>query len=194
MPKMSEEVVREEWDRFVEDHYHSIFAFCAQMLRSRADAYDATQDAFEKALRQYGTVRDEGARKGWMYQIARNTCLDKLRWWKRFVVPAEDLSEVSVTGSITLRHEIMKALQELPVRQREVFVLRHWHGFSTEESANILGISGGAVKTHLFRAVHALQRALGDWDSEVSQTADPNINQEIEYGGDGASERRSEHE
>ena len=57
---------------------------------------------------------------------------------------------------------VWAVLRRLPARQREVFVLRHLEGFTTNDVAALLGIASGSVKRHLFRAVHALRRALGE--------------------------------
>jgi RNA polymerase sigma-70 factor (ECF subfamily) len=55
---------------------------------------------------------------------------------------------------------IEKALQRLPARQREAFVLRYWEELDVAEAANIMGCSEGSVKTHCSRATHALAAML----------------------------------
>jgi len=56
---------------------------------------------------------------------------------------------------------IESALQKLPGRQREAFVLRYWEDMDVAETAKIMGCSEGSVKTHCSRAVHALAAVLG---------------------------------
>jgi RNA polymerase sigma-70 factor (ECF subfamily) len=51
---------------------------------------------------------------------------------------------------------ISKALETLPIRQREAFLLRYWEGMDVSETAKIMGCSEGSVKTHCSRATHAL--------------------------------------
>lgn len=55
---------------------------------------------------------------------------------------------------------IEKALQRLPARQREAFVLRYWEELDVAEAAKIMGCSEGSVKTHCSRATHALAAML----------------------------------
>ncbi|EUJ09505.1 RNA polymerase sigma factor, sigma-70 family [Methylophilaceae bacterium 11] len=55
---------------------------------------------------------------------------------------------------------IEKALEKLPPRQREAFVLRYWEDMDVAETAEVMGCSQGSVKTHCSRAVHALAQML----------------------------------
>lgn len=57
-------------------------------------------------------------------------------------------------------HEIEKQIQELPQRQREAFLLRYWEDMDVTETAQVMGCTVGSVKTHCFRAVQALAKAL----------------------------------
>lgn len=69
--------------------------------------------------------------------------------------PSEQLQRSQTINMIEL------ALQKLPTRQREAFVLRYWEEMDVAETAAIMGCSQGSVKTHCSRAVHALALVLG---------------------------------
>lgn len=69
----------------------------------------------------------------------------------------EPSAVLSRSQTVTL---IELALQKLPSRQREAFVLRYWEDMSVAETATIMGCSDGSVKTHCSRAIHALAKEL----------------------------------
>jgi RNA polymerase sigma-70 factor (ECF subfamily) len=71
----------------------------------------------------------------------------------------KDLPENQLSRSQILS-EIESALENLPSRQREAFLLRYWEEMDVAETASIMGCSEGSVKTHCSRAVHALATAL----------------------------------
>lgn len=64
--------------------------------------------------------------------------------------PAEQMERTQVLGLIE------KALEKLPARQRQAFILRYWEEMDVAEAAKIMGCSEGSVKTHCSRATHAL--------------------------------------
>lgn len=83
--------------------------------------------------------------------------------------PLETLTAHDADGSddprVRLEREqtlaiIEAALQKLPARQREAFVLRYWEDLNVAETATVMGCSEGSVKTHCSRAVHTLEAAL----------------------------------
>lgn len=68
----------------------------------------------------------------------------------------------SLHGRKQTAERIDKAVQNLPLRQREAFVLRYWENLSVAEAASAMACTEGSVKVHCFRAVQSLARALSD--------------------------------
>jgi len=71
-----------------------------------------------------------------------------------FKPPADQLERAQLIAAIE------KALENLPLRQREAFLLRYWEEMDVAEAAKTMGCSEGSVKTHCSRATHALAQAL----------------------------------
>jgi len=168
---MKESQDKKEWEEFVHRYYQDIYSFCFHFSGNQHDAEDATQATFLKAWSKFSTLRDRNAARGWLYSIARNSCLDQCRWWKRFLGFKNHLSnEHQTDGDSDLARTLETLIAALPLKQREVFILRHWHGFSTEETANMLGIKVGTVKSHLKRAIDSLRQKIIDSDSLETTT------------------------
>jgi RNA polymerase sigma-70 factor (ECF subfamily) len=110
----------------------------------------------------------------WVVRVSINACRDRRRsgWWKLWRGASEIEAEANYPNAENTPEEaflsretqgrIWHAFDALSARQREVFVLRHVDDWSTEEVAEMLGISTGSVKRYLFRAVRQLRRVLRD--------------------------------
>jgi RNA polymerase sigma-70 factor (ECF subfamily) len=80
-------------------------------------------------------------------------------------IEVEDLSNVPASPAAQLEQsqvmsQIESAVQSLPARQREAFMLRYWEELDVSETAKVMGCSEGSVKTHCSRATHALAKVL----------------------------------
>ncbi len=170
---------RELFHDLLRPYERMLFNACNAMLRNPEDAEDAVQDAVLKAFRGLRGFRAEAKFSTWMMTIATNEARNRLRRQK--VLPMEPLEaqieemEGDVTPAILkdwrpvpsdvleskeMRHLIESAVGELPPIYREVFMLRDVEELNVQETAEVLGIEPGAVKTRLHRARMMLQKQL----------------------------------
>ena len=152
-------------------------------LRHEQDALDAVQDAMLQLARRYARRPSEEWRP-LFYRILENRIRDLQRRravrsrvlaflpWNREDEDEADPVErapdpapgpaAEVEGD-QLGLVLQQAVSQLPARQREAFLLRNLEGLDVAETAAAMGCSEGSVKTHYFRAVHALREQLGEF-------------------------------
>lgn len=159
---------RARFEQLVLPHLDAAFNLARWLLRSRNDAEDVAQEAMLRAFRFFRGFNGGDAR-AWLLQIVRNTCytwLDKNRQVELMTEFDEDQHQQSQATPETLaiagdnRERLGRALEALPVRFREVLVLRELEGCSYKEIAAITSIPIGTVMSSLARARQRLQRAL----------------------------------
>jgi RNA polymerase sigma-70 factor (ECF subfamily) len=147
-------------------YVRSVFGLALRRLRDRQRAEDAVQETFTAVWRSAGSYRPErGPAAPWLYAIARNAIVDRMR--ARHEPPAEvpDLasaepepSERAESSFVSWR--VHRALEELPDKEREVVELAYWSGLSQSEVAEFLHIPLGTVKTRTRSALSRLAAVL----------------------------------
>lgn len=137
-----------------------IFRYAYRMLGNRSDAEDATAETFLRVLRRSGELRADGAFRTWIFRIARNLCIDKMRQHKLLELPP-DVQYASPEDKATLRVTVQQALRDLPQEYREPLILCDLEDISAKEAAEVLKISVPALKSRLYRGRRALRDKLG---------------------------------
>lgn len=142
-----------------------VYVLCRMLLRDRQEAEDAAQQTFLQAHRNLleGVALEKPP--AWLATIARNECYRRLGRAAPATVPLResDASEDDPTVLVDQRAEIQalcQALTELPAGQRQAVVLREFYGLSYQEVAAVLGVSGPAVESLLFKGRRRLQDRL----------------------------------
>ncbi|MBZ0268587.1 sigma-70 family RNA polymerase sigma factor [bacterium] len=146
--------------------------YLARSLGSESEAEDAAQETFAKMCRAAGSYRADGRFASWLFRIAGNLARSRARRRKivRFIpfdpakhdVPAAPHVEQDA-GRRELRNALREALDRLPKRQKEAFVLRYDAQMSHSDIARELDTTVSAVETLLHRAKLALRERLGGW-------------------------------
>ena len=157
--------------------YHHLL----RMVGNAEDAKDLLQETYLSAYQGIGSFKGDAAFSTWVYRIATNHALMLLRkknpdtvGLDEIPIPThEELKRRTITDwaldpkEAILRNEVREllehAIQNLPPNYRAVVVLRDVDGLSTTETAQIMGISEGAVKTRLHRARLFLREALSPY-------------------------------
>ena len=140
-----------------------------RLLRSSADADDAAQIALMEILRSAQGYREEASIERWADRIAVRSSLRHVREQRRRGLlsvggdDADELAAESIAPEAT-REETPRALEEylaeLPAQRREVLVLKHALGYSTEEIAELIDKPVGTIKDRLVAARKQLRRAI----------------------------------
>jgi RNA polymerase sigma-70 factor, ECF subfamily len=159
----------ESFDEVVLPHLDAAYRLACWLMRNAHDAEDALQEASLRALRYFRTYTG-GNGRAWFLKIVRNTCWG---WRGRSSrVPSDPFDEERHTDAratvdpetLAVRAEdlcwIEQAMRSLPVRSRELFLLRELEGLSYQELAAAQNIPLGTVMSSLSRARHAFRVAM----------------------------------
>jgi len=167
-----------DFDKIVELYWSRVFRFVLSSIRDRDAAETLTQDCFMKAYRARDRFRGDSSVITWLMRIAVNLVRDygrnrRLQFWKWVRTSPVDTATigdwipdrgVSPEARAVLGNQIdavWKATTNLSDRQRTVFVLRFVDDMDLLEIAAATGLTEGAVKVHLFRALQSIRKRIG---------------------------------
>lgn len=148
----------EAFGQLVRRHRDRLWAVALRTLGDEEEAADALQDALLAAFRKAGSFRGDAAVTTWLHRIVINACLDRARRRSaRTVLPLSDEADVAsrtdpdpVLASEQAR-DVAAALATLPQEQRVALVLVDMEGYSVQETARILEVATGTVKSRCAR-------------------------------------------
>lgn len=162
------------------EHYKSMVLRCTRsILHNPAEAEDAAQDAFVMIFKRVDTFRGESSLKTWVYRIARNTALNRLRSLsRRHYAGHESLDSVrelaqdpddspsrrtTPEGDLERRElasSLNSHLDSIDATHREILILRDVEELSYDEIAVALDLTVGTVKSRIFRARAAMRQRM----------------------------------
>jgi RNA polymerase sigma-70 factor, ECF subfamily len=167
----------------VQRHRGPVFNFILRYTGHKARAEDLLQETWLKVVRSSSEYEPKAKFTTWVYTIARNLCVDSARketyrQTDSLDAPARDADDGRSMGesvgdqvsaqperaahNAKLRPLLAKALAALPEEQREVFLLREYHGVSFKEIADVTGVNENTVKSRMRYALEGLRKRLGE--------------------------------
>jgi len=183
-------------DSFLQSVERRAFKLAVLATRNEADAFDLVQDSMLKLVNSYS--ENESAEWPLLFQRILQNCIrdwhranvrkNRLYWLKgdssagcdmergageHWESTIKDGRAETPHGLLACEQDIERiqnAIEALPYRQQQSFLLRSWEGYSVEDTASAMQCSKSSVKTHHARALKALRRALENDDEHIEKT------------------------
>ena len=153
---------REAFEMIIRTHSRTLFAIAYGILQNREEAEDVVQDSLVKAWKMRWRVRDPEKFPAWLSMIARHRAHDVSR--KRRSVPFThetiQTAEVNAPDTMALDQQLHSALNTLPELHRTALTLRYFEEMDYRTIENTLGLTNGALRGILGRALASLRKQL----------------------------------
>jgi RNA polymerase sigma-70 factor (ECF subfamily) len=170
-------------DEFIKEalpHEDALYNYALKISGNSDDAQDLVQETYYKAYRHFEKFQSGTNSKAWMFMILKNSFINDYRKSKRepYKLDYEQIqnfyenvkSDRAQENNLDkefyndlLDDELTSAIDQLPTKMREVFLLCDLDGNSYEETAELVGCPVGTVRSRLHRARHMLQETLLDY-------------------------------
>lgn len=163
------------FEQLVRQHQAALVRFAQRLVGDADEASDVAQETFIRAFERIGEFRGGSSLYTWLYRIAYHQAISLLRRRKvrRFLrLDRDDAVDEAVQLQLIDSHDaaaeveqqqmlehIAVAIEDLPPRQRGIFVMRHYEGMTHAEIAQVVGRSEGAIRAGYFHAVRKLRDA-----------------------------------
>jgi RNA polymerase sigma-70 factor, ECF subfamily len=153
---------REAFEMIIRAHSRTLFAIAYGILQNREEAEDVVQDSLIKAWKMRWRVRHPEKFPAWLGMIARHRARDVFR--KRRSVPltqkAIEMRETDTPGAIATDQQLHSALATLPELHRAALTLRYFEEMDYRTIENTLGLTNGALRGILGRALASMRKQL----------------------------------
>jgi RNA polymerase sigma factor (sigma-70 family) len=161
------------FNEVVARYSRKVFALCYRLLRDEEDARDMAQEVFVRIYSKRKSFKARSQLYTWIYRVASNMCLTELKRRKPRSVPLEEVEGVlaakeedGLDSREHLESLVAGALDNLPPKQKGVFVMRFYDKMAFAEIAEAMGTSVGAAKANFHFAVERLRSVLGEAGSQ----------------------------
>jgi len=154
------------FDELVRKYQKPLYHLALRMVRDRDDAMDVVQGVFVKVYQKLGSYDDRYGFFSWIYRIAINESINFTNRARKneeyqsgesiVLAPTQEVAR----NAAALSDEIVEAIEMLKPDYRMVIVLKHYHDFSYQEMAEVLGVPEKTIKSRLFTARQLLKDIL----------------------------------
>ena len=166
------------FSELIDEYKNMVFSLSYKMTNSLEDAEDISQEVFIRVYKSLYNFNPRYKFSTWLYQMTLNLCRDRFRKGKipsvsldtpldkddqkdlRSIIPDNQNNPEDIIMGVEQTNFINDLITSLPLKYREVIILRHLKDLSYDEMSKILNISLGSVKTRLFRARELLKNKL----------------------------------
>ncbi|MBN2088143.1 RNA polymerase sigma factor [candidate division KSB1 bacterium] len=173
------------FDQLIKEHGAPLYNFILYMTKSKSLADDVYQETWIRAYHHFDDYREQGKFKCWLFKIANHQCLNHLRFFRRAVVPFTEILNADNEADIIVnrcnpdpspdeeleRNEslkwVRKLARQLPIKQRQVFVLKMQNDLTFKEISAILNRPLNTVLTQMRTALLTIRKKLKDIYNEV---------------------------
>jgi RNA polymerase sigma factor (sigma-70 family) len=158
-------MMKQPFERAVEDHGTTVLRVCRAVLGASADADDAWSETFVAAMRAWPDLAEDTNVEAWLVRVAHRKAIDVTRSRKRHAVPVGDVSERLDTDPATdgvpheIDHDLWSAVAALPERQRLAVAYHYLGGLPHKDTAELIGGSADAVRRAAADGIKTLRKA-----------------------------------
>lgn len=174
------------FELLVKTHQDRVYDFCVRMMADREEAFDLTQEIFVSVHQHITDFRQDARLSTWIFRIARNHCLNRLKYLRRRGRGRSDeygeVQEQAINEAAgapqkpddalevsRLKALVHRAIEELDEDQRVLVVLRDIEGMSYEDIMEVTELPEGTVKSRLHRAREKLAGILERLEAEAAR-------------------------
>lgn len=154
-------MTKDTFTNLVLDSEETLYRISMSMLKNETDCEDAVQTAILKAYEKLGTLKNEEFFKTWLVRILINVCNTQLKNRNKTTEISEHQEIPNPKSSSAEELEVREAIENLPVKLRQVVVLFYIEQFTIKEIKSILKIPEGTVKSRLSKGRELLKTQLG---------------------------------
>ncbi|MDZ7342362.1 MAG: sigma-70 family RNA polymerase sigma factor [candidate division KSB1 bacterium] len=173
------------FDQLIKEHGTSLYNFIFYMTKSKSLADDIYQETWSRVINHLDSYHEQGKFKCWLFKIANHQCLNHLRLVRRFFVPLTEILKTENEADIFISESnfnsrpdeelesnerlqwVRKLAHQLPIKQRQVFLLKMNSDLTFKEISVILNRPLNTVLTQMRTAMLTIRKKLKDIYGEL---------------------------